>query len=390
MISSIFIHDTNEGERRMKAEVANILTKIGAAAIVGAIKAVTDAKEASKEGLGSVEIEGSDDDAPKTEKTGVYIKKQFTKAFVFNATSTMLGIAKTQQESGSSIHAGRFGFVKHITGFVQGLAQQAVKVAEHASTSAITYRDKRGKEFNASTQALQEAQSAVVMAGKFKTMAEHFFIGDVKNPWGRGVDDQFAATPGRSSSSNLWSSGSPFVRRGQPQPVLADVPERPATQPLQRVTKALMTYNNKQPRTDYGFFGFRPEDEKPILPGRAASFSSKPVPASDKPQDPRKRPTPVIPTNRNSNATDPRKPKEGHTKKTAAPKIVGTKAMHIDNGDMPKDPRQRPHNFKDPKLNPKDPRLRGRGLIHVPNPVMPYNDISNDHFLNKYPTQQYI
>ena len=32
----------------------------------------------------------------------------------------------------------------------------------------------------------------------------------------------------------------------------------------------------------------------------------------------------------------------------------------------------------------------GRGLIHVPNPVMPYNDISNDHFLNKYPTQQYI
>ena len=48
MISSIFIHDTNEGERRMKAEVANILTKIGAAAIVGAIKAVTDAKEASK------------------------------------------------------------------------------------------------------------------------------------------------------------------------------------------------------------------------------------------------------------------------------------------------------------------------------------------------------
>ena len=27
----------------------------------------------------------------------------------------------------------------------------------------------------------------------------------------------------------------------------------------------------------------------------------------------------------------------------------------------------------------------GRGLIHVPQPVMPYNDISNDHFLNKSP-----
>ena len=29
----------------------------------------------------------------------------------------------------------------------------------------------------------------------------------------------------------------------------------------------------------------------------------------------------------------------------------------------------------------------GRGLIHVPSPVMPYNDINNDHFMNKYPNQ---
>ena len=35
---------------------------------------------------------------------------------------------------------------------------------------------------------------------------------------------------------------------------------------------------------------------------------------------------------------------------------------------------------------PKAP-FQGRGLIHVPKPVMPYNDISNDHFLNKSPHQ---
>ena len=156
----------------MRAEVLNILTHVGAAAIVGAIKAVADAKEASKEGIGTEE--GSDDDAPKTDKSTMYVKKQLTQAFVFSATSTMLGMAKTQQESGTSIHAGRFGFVKSITSFVQGLAQQAVKVAEHASASAITYRDKRGKEFNASTQALEEARSALAMSNKFKTAAEHF------------------------------------------------------------------------------------------------------------------------------------------------------------------------------------------------------------------------
>ena len=29
--------------------------------------------------------------------------------------------------------------------------------------------------------------------------------------------------------------------------------------------------------------------------------------------------------------------------------------------------------------------MSGRGRIGVPTPVLPYNDISNDHFLNKYP-----
>ena len=29
----------------------------------------------------------------------------------------------------------------------------------------------------------------------------------------------------------------------------------------------------------------------------------------------------------------------------------------------------------------------GRGLTHVPKPVMPYNDISNDHLFNKSPHQ---
>ena len=263
------------------------------------------------------------------------------------------------------------GVVGTITGLVSSLAQSARDYATAAASSS-------GAQANASEKAMQkalaEADLAQRQANYLQSAAQHFFIGET--PFRRVVPPTPAAIMDRTHD--------PFnATMSRPQGSLASIKRAQALREIEETAPASEAHDaSKQHRTLYGFFGMTPSIIPHERPAPRPMNKPRGTPPPAAASAPLRRAEPEL-----------EQPAQLRPRKSRWDKTP-TEEQHLAHL-IEQDSRSPEVILQNPKLlrtlqseakrraNAGYPLVRGRGRIHVPDPVLPHNDVANDPYLIK-------
>jgi hypothetical protein len=372
---------------KQRAAMAKMVVNIAEKAVANGISAAASAAAAAAtEAKPTLQQAGKD----LTEA-----KKQATLAVVNKAKNTMLDLATSTQtreneqsaivpSSSSSVR----GVVGKITGLVSGLAQSARDYATAAASSS-------GAQTSASVKAMQKALAEADLAEKqanyLQSAAQHFFIGET--PFIRVVPPTPAAIMDRTHD--------PFnATMSRPQGSLASIKRAQALREIEETAPASEAHDaSKQHRTLYGFFGMTPS----IIPHER--------PAPRPMNKPRGTPPPAAASAPQSLSSEGPFHDQRHPLRRAEPELEQPAQLRPRKSRWDKTPTEEQHlahlieqDSRSPEVILQNPQLlrtlhseakrranagyplvrgSGRGRIHVPDPVLPHNDVANDPYLIK-------
>ena len=267
---------------------------------------------------------------------------------------------------------------------VSGLAQSARDYATAAASSS-------GAQTSASVKAMQKALADADLAQRqanyMQSAAQHFFIGDT--PFRRVAPPTPAAIMDRTHD--------PFnATMSRPQGSLASIKRAQALREIEETAPVGEAQDaSKQHRTQYGFFGMTPSlihHDRPAPRPMHKPRGTPPPAEVPAPQsfssggpfhDPRhllRSPEPELeqPTRQRKSKWDKTPTEEQHLahlieQDSRSPEVILQNAQLL--RTLQREAKR--------KANAGYPLVRGRGRIGVPDPVMPYNDVGNDPYLNK-------